>query len=648
MCGICGIWNKPDKAAVESMIAAMRHRGPDDCGVFGDERVSLGMARLSILDLSPTGHQPMSNPEQTIWIVYNGEAYNFQSERQLLKKMGYAFLSTSDTEVILRMYERYGDDFLLRLRGMFALAIYDRRGGPGRERLLLARDPLGIKPLLYTEIDGRLIFASEIRTLLASRLVPREVDADALRLLLTFGSIYQPHTILRGVKMLLPAHRMIVEHRHTRIERYWSFGLDRLAGLRQRPYSELVDEVADILQESVRLHMLSDVPVGAFLSGGVDSSLLVGLMTRLAGRRIKTFSVGFEEEGKHLDESDEAGATAAFLGADHTRVVVTGEDMRQHITRIAAGLDQPTVDGVNSYFVSMAARQAVTVAVSGTGGDEVFAGYPWFTQMAMSEQRLRSAPLRMAIEEAYGWLLNHPLMDRRLSGERGRKFAELRARYGFLPRYAQTYHIFGPWHAGRLLAANLRGQAGIGCAMARDIQATDELPHAPAVERVSALVMRGYLCNQLLRDIDTASMSHSLEVRVPFLDVPLIDLAFSLPLTAKIGDVRSIENPYQATYQQTGCKRILVDAGKRLGVLRMDIDRQPKRGFTYPFEPWLKGPLRPILEDTLSPAAVQVRGLFDAGAASQVLRDFREQSAGWAFPWLLMMVELWAREVLDR
>jgi len=629
------------------MVTAMRHRGPDDHGICQDEHVCLGMARLSILDLSPTGHQPMSNPEQTLWIVYNGETYNFKSERQLLEKMGVEFHSTSDTEVILRLYEKYGDDFLLRLRGMFALAIYDKRRGSGRERLLLARDPLGIKPLLYSELDGRLVFASELRTLLASRMVPRQVDAESLRLLLTFGSIDQPRTILQGVKMLLPAHRMIVENHRTRIERYWSFGLDRQPGLRQQPYAELVEEVATLLQESVGLHMLSDVPVGAFLSGGVDSSLLVGLMTRLAGKRIKTFSVGFEEEGKHLDESAEAAATAAFLGADHTHVVVTGEDMLKHITRIAGGLDQPTVDGVNSYFVSLAARQAVTVAISGTGGDEVFAGYPWFTQMAAREQRMQTSPFCRTIDEIAGWWLNHPFMDRRILDRNGVKFAEKRARSGFLPAYAQTYHIFGPWWTARLMVPELRHAARIGYSMARDIQDTDELPHAPAVERVSALVMRGYLSNQLLRDIDAASMAHSLEVRVPFLDVPLIDQAFSLPLAAKIGDVRNIDSPYQATYRQTGCKRILVDAGKYLGVLREDIDQQPKRGFTFPFDNWLNNVLQPILKDALSPDVVRSRGFFDLNTVNRVLVNYQEKKTGWTFPWLLMMVELWAREVLD-
>ncbi|HEY8176419.1 MAG TPA: asparagine synthase (glutamine-hydrolyzing), partial [Gemmatimonadaceae bacterium] len=337
------------------MIAALRHRGPDDCGAYQDGRIALGMSRLKIIDVTQAGHQPMSNAEQTVTVVYNGEMFNFRAERKVLEEQGHTFSSSSDTEVVLRLYERYGDDFLCRMRGMFALAIYDRRRGPGKERLLLARDHLGIKPLLYAEVGGRLVFASELKALIASGLIDRAVDPEALRVLLTFGSIYQPRTMLRDVRMLMPGHRMIVEGAKSRIERYWSLGTDRCARLRSLPYAEQVQALSDAVAESVRLHMVSDVPLGAFLSGGVDSSILVALMAREAGQRIKTFSVGFETEGAHIDESNEARATARFLGTDHTHVQVRGESVRDELRTIAGALDQPSVDGVNSYFVSRAA-----------------------------------------------------------------------------------------------------------------------------------------------------------------------------------------------------------------------------------------------------------------------------------------------------
>jgi asparagine synthase (glutamine-hydrolysing) len=245
MCGICGFWGRLDAKSMDRMITAMRHRGPDDSGVYVDHNVSLGMTRLAVIDVNPTGHQPMSNPEQTLWIVYNGEIYNYREERFYLEKLGHKFVSTSDTEVILRMYEHYGDDFLLRLRGMFALIIYDMRKGKGAERLFVARDQLGIKPLLYSEYGGSILFASELKTMLASGMVSREIDPVALRLLLTYGSVYQPRTILKDVKALLPAHRMIIENGKKRIERYWSLRTDRYLELRKAPYEEQVQVVRE-------------------------------------------------------------------------------------------------------------------------------------------------------------------------------------------------------------------------------------------------------------------------------------------------------------------------------------------------------------------------------------------------------------------
>ena len=647
MCGICGILNLSDRAAIESMVTAMHHRGPDDRGTFLDEHVGLGMSRLAIIDISPAGHQPMSTPDGLIWIVFNGEIYNFKSERLILEKQGCSFHSNSDTEVVLRLYEKYGDDFLLRLRGMFALAIFDKRKGPGHERLMLARDPLGIKPLLYSENNSRLVFASELKAMLASGLVEREVDPEALRLLLTFGSVYQPHTMLQGVKSLLPGHRLVMENGRKSIEPYWSFGLDRCKGLRERPYEEQVEQLAAMLQESVDLHMVSDVPVGAFLSGGVDSSLLVGLMTRLAGHRIKTFAVGYEKEGADIDESDEAGLTAAFLGADHTRAVITGEMVRQHLEKIAGDLDQPSVDGVNSYFVSMVARQTVTVSISGTGGDELFAGYPWFPKMILEEQKKKEHPWKYRYDELLTGFSQNPLFDPFLLGKNGMGLKHLREKAGFVTRYAGTYQIFGSIGAANLLAPSLRKGAHAGRAEANDLANLDELPVGAAVERVSALVMRGYLQNQLLRDIDAVSMAHSLEIRVPFLDIPLTDLAFSLPASAKLKTTLPDLNPWLASYRQMGSKRILIDAGKLLGVLRDDIDLQPKRGFGMPFAHWLKGTLSEVMDDTLSPSVVLKRGWFEPVLTAQVRQDFLDGKTGWAFPWSLMIAELWARKVLD-
>lgn len=625
------------------MVAAMRHRGPDDCGDFADGPVHLGMARLAILDVSAAGHQPMGNAEGNVWIVYNGETYNFAEERELLRARGQVFRSGSDTEVLLRLYETYGDAFLARLRGMFALAIYDRRRGPGRERVLLARDPLGIKPLLYATSQGGYVFASEMKALLAGGLVSREMDPVSMRLLLTFGSVYQPRTMLQGVAMLMPGHKLVMDRGGVRTEPFWRPALDRRPDITHACYEEQVEALQIALEDSVTRHMVSDVPLGAFLSGGVDSSTLVALMARQAGRRLKTFSVGFEAEGSHIDESGEARRTAGQVGAEHTHVVVTGGEVRDRIRDIARGLDQPSVDGVNSFFVSMAARRGMTVAISGTGGDELFAGYPWFRHMAAYEREMQSSDcFRQLTEEKIASVAGYPCFDRIMRGNRRWRLAPLRER-GFLFRYASCYNIFGEKGALRLLMPAVWTRSQAGRSMSRDIRSGDVLPEAGPVERVSMLCMRGYTGNQLLRDIDAVSMAHSLEVRVPFLDLPLLDLALSLPAHTKLGPVTGAERE-DITYNESGTKRILLDVSRR--VLGRDLGKQPKRGFAMPFDAWLRGPLRPLLMETTSGGAPG-GGLLDPVAVAGVRDDFFAGKRSWAGPWLLMMLELWRQEVLQ-
>jgi asparagine synthase (glutamine-hydrolysing) len=645
MCGICGIWGNADIHQLEKMVDAMHHRGPDDRGIYNDTNMSLGMSRLAIIDLSPAGHQPMHNLDETVWIVFNGECYNFQSERSILISKGYTFHSNSDTEVVLQMYECYGDDFVQRLRGMFALAIYDKRRGLGHERLLLARDHMGIKPLLYARVGNRIVFASELKALLASGLVRGEIDPIALRQLLTYGSVYQPRTMLLNVNMLLPAHRLIVEGGIEHVERYWSLEANRQPDLHEQPYEQLVEDLAEVLKESVHLQMVSDVPLGAFLSGGVDSSLLVAIMTRIAGRRIKTFSVGFEAEGIAIDESRDAETIAHFLGADHTAVIVRGEEVRDCIQDIARGLDQPSVDGVNSYFVSKAARQGVTVAISGTGGDELFAGYPWFATMALSALANQRSPWLALAWSLSGSLFRQPIFDPLCLTRAGRGLHTIRSRSDFVSRYGSIYTIFGPAGTSKLLSHELRRPAQAGRAAYHDLLPCDELKMGSPLARVSSLCLRGYTTNQLLRDIDAVSMCHSLEVRVPFLDPIVADFALSLPDSSKMGDLTKVKFSPNTSYKDSGAKRILIDVGRPM--LHKNLDQQPKRGFAMPFDAWLKGPLQDIMMDTLSESQIRQRGLFNISQVRKVKRSFLDGRTNWSLPWLLMMLELWFREVLD-
>ena len=642
MCGIAGIWEPTKPEVIEPMVEAMRHRGPDDRGTYSDSKITLGMTRLSIIDVRDCGHQPMSTADGKIWIVYNGELYNYREERKTLESLGYSFISESDTEVVLRLYEHYGDAFLARLRGMFAIAIYDRRKGQGQEKLLLARDQIGIKPLLYIKKKNSLIFASEMKAILASGLVPPVVDPEGLRLLLSSGSLFQPRTLIQDVQMLLPAHCMILESgKPERIERYWSLGVDKFPGVRNLPYEKQVSVVDAALTRVVKSQMISDVPLGAFLSGGIDSSIIVSKIASLSDKRVKTFSVGFEREASHIDESDDARRMAEFIGTDHSHVLVQGKDVADQIRNIARSLDQPSVDGVNSYFVSLAARKSVTVSVSGTGGDEIFAGYPWFIAMEQYRIAQKSRSFRFYAQPYYA----KKLLGRATSIFRGKRSAEERCEDGFLDYYASNYNIFGTEGASALLAQKTRDAAYPGREMCVDLKTIDEIPDGSALERVSGLCLRGYTCNQLLRDIDAVSMGCSLEVRVPYLDTDLVDLSLSLPDSAKLGVPAMSASASREIYRRSGAKRILIDVGRPL--LPKDFDLQPKRGFGMPFDSWLKGPLNATMNDTLADDQVRGREWLSVDMVRKTKKRFSEGKTGWSQPWLLMMLELWSREILD-
>jgi asparagine synthase (glutamine-hydrolysing) len=606
------------------MIAAMAHRGPDDRGRFDDHAVALGHGRLAIIDLSPAGHQPMTDPSGNIWITFNGEIYNWREKRAELERQGIEFRTRSDTEVLLALYVRYGDDFMRHLRGIFAFAIYDRRQGPGRERLLLARDQFGIKPLVYAETPGSFIFASEMKGILASGRIPGRIDPQALRTLLTFGSVCQPRTLVAGVRMLPSAHRIVVDQSGARIERYWSLATGRNSVVRL-PYSEAVRHTRKVLADSVKAQLVADVPVGAFLSGGIDSSLIVALMAQTQTHRIKTFSVGFEREGADIDETADAEEVAAWLRTDHNRVVVTAADVRNQFERFVLGLDQPSVDGLNSFFVSEAAGRSVKVALSGTGSDELFAGYPWFAGMVGADKPVYES-----------WRA-------RFLGKLCRSEQRARVR-SFLDRYGQHYFCCGSNGPPTLLSGDYRSQAGTFVPMSDDLAMSDELAGADVLDRVTALCLNGYTRNQLLRDLDACSMIHSLEVRVPFLDVEVVDLALSLPRAAKLKpEARPLD--LSATYDDSGIKRIVVDVAREL--LLPSFTRRRKRGFGMPFATWMKGPLRPIFDDALSSKAVRKRGLFDPPSVRRLYDEFREGHIAWNQAWLLGIIEIWSRLVLD-
>jgi len=603
MCGISGVVSAAVpfddfRPILLRMINAMNHRGPDGSGIHLEGACGLGHRRLAVIDTSAAGAQPMTRDGVTL--VYNGELYNFQEKRHSLETGGYEFRGHSDAEVLLALYLRYGEGCIRHLQGMYAFALWDSH----QQKLFCARDPLGIKPFLYAQTSKGFVFASELKALLASGLVSRDVDRDALRALLERGSVPQPGSILHGVKWLLPGHTLKVRPGKSPI--IHCFRPIRVAAvdLAGADWPTLIAHGENLLSDILRGQMVSDVPLGAFLSGGIDSSLLVALMAREHGE-MRTFSVGFEGglETDSEDETDDAATVARHLGVSHTRVMVQRHEIADDLRRIARGLDHPTVDGVNSWFVAKAASRQLTVAISGTGGDELFAGYPWFGAMQSFSRR--------------------PWMERLVGRFRGETFATA---------FNAQYHIFDALTASSLVPGTQE-----------PMPRPDPLRHADTLSRVTGLVLSGYTRDQLLADIDTAAMWHGLEVRVPLLDENLLDFALSIPETAKIAPGEPLAPP--GSYAASGVKRLLLEIG--LPLLPHGFAYRAKRGFTLPFDGWLRGILMPEMREMLSVETTRRRGFFEPHAVQDVLNAFLAGQVHWTRPWLLMMTELWSQEVLD-
>jgi asparagine synthase (glutamine-hydrolysing) len=542
MCGIAGAFGQHASAEIAAAMGrAIAHRGPDDCGMFVRDDVALAHRRLAIIDLSPSGHQPMSYANGRYTIVYNGEVYNFAKVRRELESLGHAFTSHSDTEVILAAYAQWGAASVTRLRGMFAFAIYDAE----ERELFLARDRFGIKPLYVTQRDHTLLFASELKALLASGVVARTLDRDSLAIYFALGSMPQPRTAIEGVEMLPAAHTMRVRRDGSReLARYWDLAdAQPIRGLDARAAAERTRE---LLEEATRLHMIADVPVGAFLSGGIDSTAVVGLMTRASGQRIRTFSVGFADGDGVTDERAWARLAAERFGAEHTEVVVSGAEVAEQFDDLVRAIDQPSLDGTNTYLVSRAAARDLKVVLSGLGGDELFAGYPHFRAL-----------------------------------HRAAKFDRLRAIARHVPgRFLRDRNLIASSTADRYATLrNLSGATGaLACRYAPLLRDFHD-----SIAQTTYIETNRYLADTLLRDADAMAMRWSLEVRPVLLDHKLAEFAFALPASLKLGAIN---------------KPVLVDAVR--DVLPPELLARKKTGFELPLQSWLIGPLRERALDAFS------------------------------------------------
>ena len=630
MCGIFGI--VAHKATVPADVLhhaaqSLAHRGPDDSGTIllrdsVPDPVEIGLAsrRLAILDLSPLGHQPMHDAETGNWIGYNGELYNFRDLRQELEQAGTKFISHSDTEVLLKAYARWGRPCLMKFRGMFAFALWDAQ----RHQLFLARDPMGIKPLYYAQCGAYFLFASEVRTLLGTGLVPRRLDHTGVLNYLTFGSACDPLTLVQGICALPPGHSLTWEQGSVHESLYWDL-VEDADDARRTPAPEDKEHAAadlrPILEESVRLQLISDVPVGVFLSGGIDSSALVSILSR-GGVTPSTFSIVFREAD--FSEAQHSRAIAQKFHTDHHEITVSQKDVLAAIPDALRAMDLPTMDGINTYFVSRETRAAgVKVALSGLGGDEVFAGYSNFKTVPRMERFAdfwKHMPRAARNPFARAFAALSPANDQ------NRKLASLiRGNGRVLHPYFLARMLFTPGQRDHLfLSAEIFAADAASASLHAILDRTRELD---AINRVSYLESRCYMLNTLLRDADFMSMSQGLEVRVPLIDHQLAKHVLALPGAWKLGPTP---------------KSLLVAALD--GSLPGEIVHRHKRGFTLPFEHWLREELRAEVEPVLSSKRFSegpLGGILNASQVQQVWQDFLQGEVSWTRPWALYVLQRW-------
>jgi asparagine synthase (glutamine-hydrolysing) len=618
VCGIAGLISldgTPVSAEeLRLMCDAMVHRGPDDEGSYVTAHAGIAMRRLAIIDLD-TGRQPIANEDGSVQVVLNGEIYNYRELRAELLARGHRLYTTGDTEVIGHLYEDLGDDCLGRLRGMFGLAVWDER----RRRLLLARDRLGIKPLYYGEIGGRLAFASELKAILALGQVDRQLDWEALGHYLTFSTTPRARSIVAGVKKLEPGHLLVAQQgQRPRVERYWDV---RFEPDRSRGEAQLAERLAELLEESVRLHLVSDVPLGAFLSGGMDSSSVVAAMARQSPAPVKTFSIGFAEP--RYNELGWASLVAGRFGTEHHQLVLE-PDVLDIIEDLAWHLDEPFGDSsaIPTYMVSKLAAESVTVVLSGDGGDELFGGYDKYAIEARERRyRLLPGPARRLVSA-----VARAMPD----GMRGRNYLRHISLPG-LHRYLDAFTLFGRERLGRLLSPD------VAALVARHDpwEAASRWLQTGTTHWLSALQyadLHTYLPLDILTKVDRMSMAHSIEARVPLLDHKLVEFAASIPPDLLL---------------RNGTGKHLFKRAMR-GVLPEAVLDRPKRGFAIPLGHWFRGRLAPFVRDLLLSERSRTRGLFERPEIERILeRPSRGMEDLDLELWTLISLELWCRLFLD-
>lgn len=638
MCGICGIVGGKDRLEtaerVARMMRAMVHRGPDGEGIFVASGAGIGMRRLSIIDI-PCGQQPIWNEAETLAIVFNGEIYNFRELRRTLQSAGHTFRTSSDTETIVHAYEQWGRDCVQRLHGMFAFAILEMPRGKSNppSRLFLARDRMGIKPLYYGFSEGKFLFASEVRALLSSGCFPRRLSASSVVGYLSFGAVGEPGTLIEGIHSVPPGYSGYIccdsGSPEFEAKPYWT-----VADATRRLPADLKESppllIRAALQNSVSRHLIADVPLGVFLSSGIDSTAVAALASKERAS-IKTFTVAFSEES--FSEGADARAAAKYFGTDHSELLLTADEMRLRADEAVAAFDQPSADGINTYFVSWAARQAgLKVALSGLGSDEIFGGYSTFSDTPrlaslMGASRYVPQPLRSAVSRILYSISNH--VDR--PDALRKAIAAFRNSTDVSHPYFYTRMLFAPLGVARLLRSGPNGATESEWRQWLR-EAAEETANLDDFTSVSWLETRSYLVDMLLRDTDTMSMCHSLEVRVPFLDDEVVQTALSCP---------------EATKRKNGMRKpLLIEA---LGdLLPPGAAQHAKRTFTLPWKFWLRGPLREKVQECLRNCDPSLAEVIDIEEVKRVWKDFLAGRTSWSRPWSIFVLNEWVKRNLAK
>lgn len=612
-----------DADLVEQMMGRLHHRGPDDEGVYVDTNVALGHTRLSIIDLS-TGKQPLSNEDRTVWIVFNGEIYNFKSLKQDLLARGHVFATNTDTEVIVHLYEEYGEECLQHLRGMFAFGLWDTR----KRKLLLARDRVGIKPLYYFMTNETLIFASEIKALIVDPIVKREVDPQAVAKFLAFSYTPGFETLLRNIWKLEPGHYLVSQHGRVQVKQYWD--LEFSTAPRNGNFDAAVDELIELLRETVRDHMISDVPVGVLLSGGVDSSALLSFIVEETGQNVSTFTIGFEGE-KFADERYYARLVASSFGNKHHEMSIKADDFLAFLPKYVWHMEEPVCEppAVALYYLTRLAKEHVKVLISGEGGDEAFAGYQTYRNLVCLERlkkasspwtraiaarligRLASLP-HMANFERYSHLMTIPLQDY------------------YYSRSSSPLSFFNRSRA-HFYSKSFQEKAHPDCATECVIRLFAGLRGHDALSQMLYIDTKTWLPDDLLIKADKMTMANSLELRVPLLDHKVLEFAARLPENYKLRGFTT--------------KFILKKAFDHR--VPKEVLKRKKTGFPIPIETWLNNDLRNFAHELLTDRKTLERGYFNKKAIYELLSNPSPTWDSTAAVFSLIILELWHRCFAD-